>query len=464
MSPRPGSRPEPGRRLIGALVVLLVLATAFNDLYPVLPLGEYNKDGFIYVFPLVFGFVLLRDPAEFAIPNVLTALAVALLVVIVLGVVVNYAAITSAYFKGRTGINRVFTQGLAIALGLLTSLLFYNLAANGYTRAISLGARIGIVVMAVVGFFEFGAWFSLPGLTQVHDALSLVIHEDPVYADRLRATAFEVSWAAVFLSFFYPFALADSRLRTRWVVILTGMVLVMVILTQSRTALLVLGSQVLIFGAMVVRRRMDLLVHALAGATLLGLLVALTPGVRDTISTRFTNVIEYGNFQGNLQGTEENISNVTRLAAIRAAVTMFQQNPVLGVGLGQYGFAYPGELRAEDLRSPEVRAYVDSSHPNWPPTYSMHARLLAETGLIGYLVWMLLVVGLLLRSLLSSDAESPLGRMHLAVAMTLAGWLLLGFSIDSFRFFGGWIAIGVACGLPTRQAAALASRRLRHAQ
>ena len=31
--------------------------------------------------------------------------------------------------------------------------------------------------------------------------------------------------------------------------------------------------------------------------------------------------------------------------------------------------------------------------------------------------------------------------------MTLLGWLLLGISIDSFRFFGGWIAMGVMLAL-----------------
>ena len=41
-----------------------------------------------------------------------------------------------------------------------------------------------------------------------------------------------------------------------------------------------------------------------------------------------------------------------------------------------------------------------------------------------------------------------MGRVHLAVVMVLVGWLLLGLSIDSFRFFGGWIALGVGLALP----------------
>lgn len=443
--------PTLDHRLTGFLVMLLVIATAFTDLFPVLPLGEYHKEGFVYVFPIVFGYVLLRSPGRFAIPSVLMVLAAALLLTIVAGVVVNYGAITVAYFKGRTGMSRVVTQGMAIAIGLLISVLFYNVAARGYLRSIALGARIGIFIMAFVGFFEFASWFSLPGLTQVHDLLTVLVHEDAVYADRLRTTAFEVSWTAVTLTFLYPFALADASLRLRSIIGISVLVLVMVLLTQSRTALLVIGSQGLILGVMLLRRRLDLFIHAMALGALAALLVMTAPPVRTEIAHRVGNLIEYGNFNGNINGTEEHISNVTRLAAIRAGLEMFKESPVVGVGLGQYGFNYPGHLRAEDLRSAEVRAYVDSSHPNWPPTYSMHARLLAETGLLGYIAWMGTVLGLFVRSLLNSDAETGRGRMHLAVAMTLAGWVLLGFSIDSFRFFGGWIALGVACGLPGRE-------------
>ncbi len=133
---------------------------------------------------------------------------------------------------------------------------------------------------------------------------------------------------------------------------------------------------------------------------------------------------------------------------------MFYHRPLLGVGLGQYGFNYPGAIRAEDLRSWEVQGYVadTSAEEAWPPAYSIHVRLLAETGLIGYVLWLLLVIIPLLRSLRLANDHTVVGRMHLAVTLTLSGWLLLGSSIDSFRFFGGWIALGIALYLPAKSA------------
>lgn len=449
---RAGSAPPLARRLdlLGVMVVLMVVATIFNDLFPVLPLGELSKEGFVYVFPAVVLVFFFAGPVgRIGFPPVLVALSVGLLVTIVLGVVLNFDDIVSASFKGKTGMTRVLTQGMSVAFGILITLLSYNLTADGRGIWIARGARVALLVMAAVGFFEFASWFSIPGLTQVHNAISAVIHENPEYADRLRSTAFEVSWTAVMLTFLFPFAIADSEMPAWKVAFYVALVVVIVVLAQSRTAILVVGVQGMMLAWAFFKRRIDLLVHALALGTI-GLAAILVVGVGERITGPVANMLEYGSFAGNTQSTEENVSNVTRLAAVRAGLAMFEEQPVFGVGLGQYGFKYPGQLRAEDLRSWEVRNFVDGAHPNWPPAFSIHARMLAETGVVGYLIWLALVVPLLVRSIRRANVATAEGRMHLAAAMTLAGWLLLGFSIDSFRFFGGWIAIGVAFGLLER--------------
>ncbi len=437
--------------VVGMLLLLIVVATAFSDLPPLLPLGEFHKEGFVYVFPLLaLAYFGTRSPGAFRVPPTLTLLSLALLLVILLGVIANYHDIATARFKGRSGLERVVTQGMSITLGLGIALLVYNLTTDGKAQWIARGARIALLAMGFVGFFEFASWFSIPGLTQVHQALSVFVHEDAAYAMRLRTTGFEVSWTALTLTFLYPFALADRNMPKWKIAGYTLLVLVLVVLAQSRTALLVIVMQGGILAWAYLRRRLDLVVHAATIACVAALAVVAV-GFGDSVIERVGNLVEYGNFSGNTAGVEESVSNVTRLAAIRAGIAMFQENPILGVGLGQYGFNYPGHLRFEDFRSWEVQQYIDGSHPNWPPTFSIHVRLLAETGIVGYLVWLGLLLTATIRSLRNADSESAVGRLHLAVAMTLAGWLMLGLSVDSFRFFGGWITLGVAFGLPAAQ-------------
>jgi O-antigen ligase len=177
----------------------------------------------------------------------------------------------------------------------------------------------------------------------------------------------------------------------------------------------------------------------------------MSPKVQDRLGPAVGNIIEYGSPSPKQEG-DENVSNVTRLAAIRAGLSMFREHPYFGVGFGQFGFNYPDHLRADDFRSYEVRTYVTEAEEAWPPSYSIHARMLAETGLFGYLTWLSMILTGIWRGLANADVETENGRAHIAVAMTLIGWLLLGASIDSFRFFGGWIAVGVGFALSSRNA------------
>jgi O-antigen ligase len=449
----------PVQRLGVAVVVLTIVASVFNDTPALLPLGELSKEAIIYVVPLAALYLFYR-PGQVQVPYALVALVGIFFACVAAGLVFNYEDIATAYFKGRSGISRVFTQGLSLAFVFIIALVFYNYAVRGYLRAISGAAALALLTMGAIGVLEMGSWVNLPLLTQAYDTLSLVLHADSLdypFA-RLRATAFEASWAAVMLTFVFPFAIAGASRRTR--PILLGLTIVLIAAAQSRTAMLAIGMQFMLLGFIYFRTRADRLVFLGAAASVAALTLFAVPGLEQRIGTRIANLIEYGSMSGAIDpdAGDVNVSNVTRLAAIRAGLDMFKERPVFGVGLGQYGFHYPRFIQAEDLQSWEVRSYISAIEDDhgWPPAYSLHVRLLAETGAVGYAVWLAMIVPLLVRSLRHASDRTLIGRMHLAVAMTLGGWLLLGVSIDSFRFFGGWIALGVAYGLPD---AALAGER-----
>ncbi|MBL0407454.1 O-antigen ligase family protein [Microvirga aerilata] len=429
-------------------VIVSLVPLAFNDLPSILPVGELSRDGFIYMVPFLTLY-LMWSKDRIIIPTPLVYFVAAFSVIVLLGVAVNYNEIIDTHFKGRSGFSRVVTQGMSFAFGVLIAFVFYNLTLRGFVGSIVLGARAAILVMAAFGIIEVASWYSIPGLTQLHDLVSIVVHSGtPHYPQRLRSTAFEVSWTGVMLTFFFPFATINDGCRKKVILFYIAIVAFLVILSQSRTAMLVFGFQILLISWFYFRHRVDVLVHIVAGSSIAALLLVSNVKVYTLVTETAFNVVEYGRFSRS-ETAEENVSNITRSASISAGISMLLERPILGVGFAQFGFHYPRHLDADDFRSYEVRAAV-KDNDQWPPSYSLHARMLAETGIVGYLAWLGFIVVYLIRSLHRTfRVQDSSTSVHLGIAMTLSGWLLLGFSIDSFRFFGGWIAVGVALALQT---------------
>ena len=219
------------------------------------------------------------------------------------------------------------SSGMAVLLGPLVTLLFFNLASSANLRDISRGAEVALWVMAGVAVLETATWYGIPGFSQAYEALSLIIHAETneYYPQRMRLTAFEASWAAVMLTFIFPFAM--TRATPLKLFLYAGFVILAMILAQSRTAMLVIGIQYLVLLAAFMRRRKDYIVHCVTAVCIAALTVLATPGVGESVATKVSNLIEFGSVDGMIDkdGGVENVSNITRLAAVRAGMSMFQR-------------------------------------------------------------------------------------------------------------------------------------------
>ncbi len=111
---------------------------------------------------------------------------------------------------------------------------------------------------------------------------------------------------------------------------------------------------------------------------------------------------------------------------------IFNDHPFLGVGLGNAGYYFFDHLSAIGWSSYEIRTLMfrDTSLPN---TKSMWYRLLAETGLPGFaifLAWLLAVwqsAGHLLR-----HSDAAVRTLALAGQIALVAYIFEGFSVDTF--------------------------------
>jgi hypothetical protein len=126
-----------------------------------------------------------------------------------------------------------------------------------------------------------------------------------------------------------------------------------------------------------------------------------------------------------------------------AAFRVFSLYPWLGVGLGNVGFFFDKTVLPIGYRLPEIISILggDLAFPN---AKNLWIRLLAETGVIGFMsfvVWLLVLI-MAARQLLRK-AEGLLAVIGLAGLLALTAQLFEGFSVDSFALPQLWIIPGL---------------------
>jgi len=128
-------------------------------------------------------------------------------------------------------------------------------------------------------------------------------------------------------------------------------------------------------------------------------------------------------------------SNLTRLYSMQAGWRAFLLSPVVGVGWGQFGFHFPVLVDPLGLQSQFT----------WPVVNNFPLLILCETGLVGFLVFMGLLVSLgsaLVRALASSSSSSHRLRL-LATATAFVGvWFQL-LTFSQYNLPHIWVALGL---------------------
>lgn len=146
-----------------------------------------------------------------------------------------------------------------------------------------------------------------------------------------------------------------------------------------------------------------------------------------------------------------------RLVFWQAGWGIFTHHPLFGVGLGNAGFFFVDQLSPYAWALTEVRLamYHLGALPN---IKSLWVRLLAETGLVGFGLFLGWGYGLWLSGRYLRESASRFQRMFgWAGSFVLIGLLIEGFSVDSFALPYFWVSLGLMVGAFYRAASRKAS-------
>ena len=136
-------------------------------------------------------------------------------------------------------------------------------------------------------------------------------------------------------------------------------------------------------------------------------------------------------------------SNLTRLGLQAAAVGMFVNNPIIGLGLAQFQFNVVEYLPLWSYLSPEIQEVVNPGNTDvFYGAFNTHLRVLAETGIIGFLLWIsLMVYGLknymyILRNVKKENRDI----IKLIMTSYIASFIAF-MNFDTFDVFWYWILL-----------------------
>ena len=142
-------------------------------------------------------------------------------------------------------------------------------------------------------------------------------------------------------------------------------------------------------------------------------------------------------------------SAVVRSTYWKTGVNIFLEYPLFGVGWGNAGFYFPkfiGYGRMFD----EVANYLSASNNLIPNIKNIYVRILAESGILGFLLFLSFFVCVWLKTKSKTCDSLEVRIVKLFVRLSIIAWISEGMSFDTFGFVYPWVQIGFLDSLLNR--------------
>jgi len=329
----------------------------------------------------------------------------------------------------------------------------------------------------LVGFGIDLVWIGLQGVTFYTGLLEkeMVTHwqlafsmRELVRTNRISGMAYEPAWlagqiATIYLPWLFAALLTKIRIfsRTKWLEpALFALSFFVILATYSRGGLLVaLGATALTFilvGHETYRgmwtwfmsgfrtRSLDLLMRLGLIAMVIGiffgafLFLSQKNFFRRLWETSASNLAEY----------LVDINAGGRGAYATGALAAFEKYPITGVGLGASGFYIYANLPDWTLTTvPEIARQLNPQNRLYPNPKNMYVRLLAETGLVGFVLFLVFQFSVLGDALIALRHRGLLRFVGIAGLFAWVAIALYNVTQDSLTTPNIWLIPGILAGV-----------------
>lgn len=442
------------------LFILSIVLIPFDNLpYFKSLLGELSVRGSVYLFIpiIVLTFISLLINKEIFIPRGRTKTNILLFFAwIIMSTVINLSSIFNNFFKGRTGNEKLILQLFVFAFMIFIAYCtIYIVERNNIKlKDIRRYVLFSFIPVGIVGLFELLTILSIIDCSKIIEKISYLVHfynRGIVYPKGVRSVTGEASYFAMYSAFAFPFIISyvftENKLKNKilWGVLATFF-FILILFTKSRTAYAIIFVEVFMLFAFIISTKIDnskkkiLIVIAIELAAIIFLFNQefTTQYGGDTNSAQELSVT---GLQSSLSDSG-NMSNVARLGMMRAAFNVGKDNPIFGVGIGQFGFYASQYVDETALASNEVQNWINPKLETnfWPPCFSLYNRIVAEQGIIGVLLWFNMGIYCLYR-LIKRVYTKRNDFLGISLLMSFIGIAICSLNSDTFAYISLWILI-----------------------
>ncbi|MCQ3936390.1 MAG: hypothetical protein DPW18_05010 [Chloroflexi bacterium] len=467
--------PETLPRLLWALAMLTLPVTSFRW-FP--GLGESALVRPLALYPLAFLLPLLlvlaqRKKISLVWAGAFTALGVFVLFTLFsasFGALINPIPLRGQTYDGRA-LRALITLFIGIAFFIGAVWMNKDEADLRFTvKWIFAGLCLNLAWSGLQAVTFYTGWLDKEMVTHWQLAFSM---RELVRTNRISGLTYEPAWlagqlATIYIPLLFAAVLTKYRITlVRWLEpALLGLSTLVLLATYSRGGLLitlgVTGLVTLLFGRDVLRAMWTWFMRGFTERRFTAFIfrLSIVLAIAGVIAGAFIFLSQKNYFRrlweinaGSLSEYIVDINAGARGAYSVGALGAFEEYPLTGVGLGGSGFYIYQNLPDWSLTTvPEIAKQLNPASRLYPNPKNLYVRLLAETGLIGFVLYLAVQFNLLGETLSLLNRREDWARFA-AIAGVFA-WLavaLYNFTQDSLTTPNIWIVPGILAGLAAHQ-------------
>lgn len=391
----------------------------------------------------------------------------------VISSLININTIMESSFKERSGINKLLLQimvlGFMVLIMYLTNFIIClkDIKLETIRKYVTISAII-VIIYATIEILHIYGVLNLEFIITKVSSVIQTFNRGFLYGDRVRSVTGEASFLGMYIAFAFPWVVSyifteSKKSKKIGYALISSFIIFIVYASKSRTAYAIIMGEIglVLFGFLLFSKskskKITAMIFTIICIISIGSFDKLSNGLRNFGAFLNSNVENNQeekkddgyDFQMSVGGVVESLasktshSNIARLGLQKSALRIGNDNPILGVGLGQFGF-YADRYLTDDTRvSYEIQRWTNPEEVDyWPPAFSIYPRIVAEQGYVGIVIWavLLLVVSLrLLKIILTSEKNS----LEILMLVSFAGVVVSQLNADTYALPQLWILLGI---------------------